>query len=61
MTRKEIEEMSTEGLSGIKNLSRLAISLGYDEFSCNDSIIRMLEDNPCMVAAIYDVVLNSAE
>lgn len=50
LTRKEIENLSSESLS---DLERLAEGLGYDYLG------RMLQDNPGMVEAIYNFVLDN--
>ncbi len=50
LTRKEIENLSSESLS---DLERLAEGLGYDYLG------RMFQDNPGMVEAIYNFVLDN--
>ena len=68
MTRKEIERLSTEGSKGLQDLAKMANALGYGESVCAQlqldngcfvsDITNMLEDNPGMIEALYEFILD---
>ena len=57
LTRKQIEELPCQGGTVIKSLDKLARGIGYND-KYSEPIYQMLEDNPGMVEAIYDFVLD---
>jgi hypothetical protein len=68
MTRREIEDLHTEGGRGVEDLAKMAEELGYrgawqqlmlGNGTAVSSITNMLEDNPGMIRAIYDFVLEN--
>jgi hypothetical protein len=70
MTKNEIEYLSTEGTRAVEDLAKMANALGYrSRFShlqlnngCFVSdILNMLEDNPGMVEAMYQFILDHAD
>jgi hypothetical protein len=60
MTRDDIENLQTEGTSGLVDLDRLAKALGYNN-RYQTPIEEMLEDNPGMIEALYNYVLDNEE
>jgi hypothetical protein len=67
MKISEVEDLRTEGESGVEDLAKMARALGYkgacDQLQLNNGafvsdIIALLEDNPGIVSAIYDFVID---
>lgn len=70
MKLSEIEDLPTEGERGVEALGLLARELGYDtqpqqllmgNGTSVSGITNMLEDNPGMVKAILDFVIENAD
>lgn len=69
MKISEVERLHTAGHKGLEDLARLADALGYNtepqqllfNNGCSVSgILNMLEDNPGMIEAMYNFILDNA-
>ena len=67
MTRREFEDLHTEGSRAVEDLALLSSRMGYrpfcEQLTLNNGksvshILEMLEDNPGMVEAMYNWVLD---
>lgn len=62
MKIKDIENLATEGATGVRDLCKLAQELGYTDPLNNQygELILLLEDNPMLIEAIYQRIISAA-